>query len=532
MKVRFLLAITVLVGLSSKAQNIPIGSIDLIEQRGRNEQLLGNGNPQISYTLRPLALDLIDSTQTESNTINSEKVNIKALPITLTQQYNTFGPYGWNDGAMIPAKGYQTLLSAGFFAKYGILSVQLKPEYVFATNPDFEIFPLTESNGTRKVNVFYLNHTDLPAPFGNKSYSKLYWGQSNISVAINKFSIGLSTENMWWGPGTRNSLLMSNTAPGFLHFTFNTRQPIETFIGSFEGQIICGKLEGSGLSSPKSQFIINGIDYELPKSQDWRYINGLSINYHPKWVPGLFLGLNRTIQVYREEMGSSFSDYMPIFDPFQKKNLNSEDSKNRDQLASLFFRWVMKESKFEFYGESGWNDHSSTIWQLFDSPEHSRAYLFGFNKIFMLNKNKNKYLKVNFETTHLEQSADRIVRPAGAWYLHGTIQHGYTNQGEVIGAGIGPGSNLQTLDFSVWEKDKVWGIQVERYAHNMDFYYDAIPEYDRKWVDLAINTYAYKKYGNLGIQAKLNMAQMRNFQYQFEINKFNLQFQLSLQYQL
>ena len=59
--------------------------------------------------------------------------------------------------------------------------------------------------------------------------------------------------------------------------------------------------------------------------------------------------------------------------------------------------------------------------------------------------------------THLEQSADRIVRPAGAWYLHGIILHGYTNKGEVLGAGIGPGSNLQTLDFSVWEKDKVLG---------------------------------------------------------------------------
>ena len=112
---------------------------------------------------------------------------------------------------------------------------------------------------------------------------------------------------------------MSNKASGFLHFTLNTRQPIETFIGSFEGQIISGKLEGSGLTSPKSQFIIDGVDYELPKSNDWRYINGLSINYHPKWVPGLFVGLNRTIQVYHDDMGSSFSDYMPIFAPFQKE---------------------------------------------------------------------------------------------------------------------------------------------------------------------------------------------------------------------
>lgn len=532
MKIRFLLAITLLVGLSLKAQNIPVGSIDMAEQRARNEQLLSKGNPFISYTLRPLASDLIDTTKTKSSEINFKKVTVEALPIKLTQQYNTFAPNGWNDGSMIPAKGYQTLITAGVYAKYGILSVQLKPEYVFAANPDFEIFPSTESSSARLSYVNYLNHTDLPVPYGNQSYSKLNWGQSNISVAINKFSIGLSTENLWWGPGTRNSLIMSNTAPGFLHFTFNTRQPIETFLGSFEGQIICGKLEGSNISSPKSQFIIDGIDYELPKSNDWRYINGLSINYQPKWVPGLFVGLNRTIQVYRGDMGNNFSDYMPIFAPFQKKNLDGEDAKNRDQLASLFFRWVMKEAKFEFYGESGWNDHSSTLWDLFESPEHSRAYLFGFNKLFMLNKTKNKYLKVNFETTHLEQSADRIVRPAGAWYMHGIILHGYTNKGEVLGAGIGPGSNLQTLDFSVWEKDKVWGVQVERYAHNMDFYYDAYTHYNHKWVDLSLNTYAYRKFGNLGVQAKLNLSEMRNYQWQLENNKLNVQFQLSLQYQL
>jgi hypothetical protein len=433
---------------------------------------------------------------------------------------------------MIPTKGYQTFLTAGMYAQYGILSVQLKPEYVYAPNPNFDILPLTETNTARFANIFYLNTTDLPTPFGDQSYSKLNWGQSNISISIHDIAFGLSTENMWWGPGTRNSLIMSNNATGFLHFTLNTKKPIETCIGSFEGQIISGKLVGSGRTSPKSQFIIDGVDYEIPKSNDWRYINGISINYHPKWVPGLFLGLNRVIQVYHSDLGHSFSDYFPIIIPFQKKNLKNEDEKNRDQLASLFLRWAMKESKFEFYGESGWNDNSSTIWDLFDSPEHSRAYIFGFNKLFMLNKSKNKYLKVNFETTHLEQSADRLVRPAGAWYQHYQILQGYTNNGEVLGAGIGPGSNLQTLDFSVWEKDQVWGIQLERYAHNMDYYYDAYTDYDHKWVDLRLNTYAYKKFGDLGIQAKLNFAQMRNYQYQLENNKINVQFQLSLQYQL
>ena len=58
MKIYFTLAIIILLDLSLKAQNIPVGSIDMIEQRSRNEQLLGNGNPLISYTLRPLSLEI------------------------------------------------------------------------------------------------------------------------------------------------------------------------------------------------------------------------------------------------------------------------------------------------------------------------------------------------------------------------------------------------------------------------------------------------------------------------------------------
>jgi hypothetical protein len=529
MRIPFLILCSFFISIQIvNAQNIPVGSVDMIEQRSRNEQLLGNANPLISYTLRPLANELVDTVQT--NDIDSKKRIIKILPIRLIQQYNTFAPYGWNDGSMIPSKGYQIFLSAGMYAQYGILSMQLRPEYVYAPNPNYDIFSLNQPNSARIAYINFLNQTDLPAPFGDQSYSKLSWGQSNIKLNIKQFSIGLSTENLWWGPGVRNSLIMSNTAPGFLHFTLNTRKPVETIIGSFEGQIISGKLESSGLSIPKSQFIVDGVDYEIPKSNNWRYINGLSINYHPKWVRGLFVGLNRAIQVYNDEMGNDFSDYMPIFDPFQKKNVKSEDAKNRDQLASLFFRWVMKESKFEFYGEGGWNDHSSTIWDLYDSPEHSKAYLFGFNKLFMLNMKKNKYLKVNFETTHLEQSADRIVRPAGAWYMHWHVLQGYSNQGQVLGSGIGPGSNLQTLDFSVWENDKVWGVQIERYAHNMDFYYDAYTDYNHKWVDMNLNTYAYRRFGSLGFQAKLNTAWMRNYQWGLDNNKINVQGQITLEY--
>jgi hypothetical protein len=532
MNIKFWIISLLIIGNFANAQNIPIGSIDRIEDRLRNEQLLGKTDSLVSFALRPLPQSLISNNQMNLESKLPNKFLISALPIKLAQQYNTLAPMGWNDGAMIPAKGYQMLLSAGLYSSYGPLSFQLKPEYVFADNPNFEKFPLTENSFVQSSHILYLNDSDLPERFGEKSYQKLFWGQSSINVAINKFSIGLSTENLWWGPGQRNSLIMSNNAPGFLHFTLNTRKPISTCIGSFEGQLISGKLESSGLDSPDTDYMIDGVSYKVPKQQDWRYLSGLTINYQPKWIPGFFVGLNRVFQVYRNEMGHSFTDYFPVITPFQKKNAKDEETKNRDQLASLFLRWVLKESKFEIYAENGWNDHSSTIWDLFDSPEHSRAYLIGFTKIFILNSNKDNYLKFNFENTQMQQSADRIVRSAGAWYLHWLVRHGYTQESQVMGAGIGPSGNSQTLDFSIWNKEKVWGVQLERYAHNMDFYYDAYTEYNHKWVDLNLNTYAYRHFGNVGIQAKLNAAWMRNYQWQLENNKINIQFQLTLEYHL
>lgn len=528
MKLKFWLAFFILICGIIKAQNITVGSIDRIEDRLRNEQLLGRTDSLVSFTLRPLSQSLINGNQFNSEM--PKKWQIKALPLRLTQQYNTLAPMGWNDGAMIPAKGYQLLLSAGFYTSYGPLNIQLKPEYVYAANPNFQTFPLTETNFVRSLHIADLNYTDLPERFGDKYYQHLSWGQSSINVSIDKFSLGLSTENLWWGPGQRNSLIMSNNAPGFLHFSFNTRKPVSTVIGSFEGQLISGRLEASGFDSTPEQYILDGVDYKNPKKKDWRYLSGFTINYQPKWIPGLFIGLNRVFQMYHEDMGNSFTDYFPVITPFQKKNLDGEDAKRRDQLASLFVRWVLKESKAEVYFENGWNDHSSTIWDLFDSPEHSRAYLIGFSKIFILNSNKDNYLKFNFENTQMQQSADRIVRPAGPWYLHSQVLHGYTNQSQVIGAGVGPGGNSQTLDFSVWNKEKIIGVQLERYAHNLDFYYDAYTEYNHKWVDMNFNTYAYRRFGNLGIQAKLNTAWIRNYQWQLDDNKLNIQFQVTLEY--
>src|SRR5690606_29194775 len=90
-------------------------------------------------------------------------------PVVWHQQTNTVYPYGWNDGSMIPARGYQTQVSAGFFASYKFISVQFRPEFVYARNPRYQVMGTNEHNYWRwyrgRVNII-----DMPEHFGDGSY--------------------------------------------------------------------------------------------------------------------------------------------------------------------------------------------------------------------------------------------------------------------------------------------------------------------------------------------------------------------------
>lgn len=475
------------------AQSLPVGSIAL-EDYYLRKQLIGELDSNISFTVRPISPLLIDSKsgRATDSLLNpgkqiyasaSGKSKILILPFSWQQRYNGHPSYSRNDGAMIPAKGYQSLISAGFYAKAGPLSVQIKPEYVFA------------GNGTFREYKSHYGQADLPVRFGKDPYSKLSWGQSSVRLNFDPVSVGLSNENLWWGPGKQNSILMSNTAQGFKHLTLNTSRPVRTPIGSIEAQIVSGRLEGSG--------------YKEGLPDDWRYLSGMVFSYQPRWVPGLFLGLTRSFQIYNEDMDDSFGDYLPFLQAFQKKNTN-EDDKRRDQLTSVFARWLLAKSRAEVYFEYGLNDHSYNTRDFLMSPEHSRAYTLGMTKLMPYKGRKDEYIQLGMELTHMEQSIDRIIRNSGEWYMHSQVLHGYTNRGEVLGAGIGPGGNLQSVNIS-WVKGlKQIGLQLERYEHNGDL---ASAYGYGPWIDFsaaAVGNWDYKKFI---FNAKLQAIESVNYQW-------------------
>jgi len=521
------------------AQSLPVGSL-VLDDYYRMMQLLGKVDSNVSFTVRPIisastlkVKDVFDPDSTfkhdhwiEAGPVSFDKGRgaFQILPVSWQQQFNSDHPYGWNDGAMIPAKGYQTMVSGGFYFKYGPLSIQFRPEYVYAANPPFNGFA-SGHTGQDLIDYYaYHNQIDNPESFGSGAYSKAFWGQSSIRLTFGPVSIGLSNENLWWGPGIRNALILSDNAPGFKHITINTVRPIKTYIGSFEGQILAGQLEGTGLPPLPVTTLPDGTNLFVPKENDWRYFTGFNINYHPKWIPGFTIGLTRTFDAYYNDVKANggLSAYVPFFFPYAKQATDNAqgvavgDPFPRDQYTSFYARWLFTKAEAEVYFEYGLNDNSYNLEDFIGSPDHSRAYIFGLRKMFPVSGSKDQHILFSGEITQLSQSPDRIVRNSSGWYIHSTVTDGQTEEGQVLGAGTGSGGNLQSMDISWVSGLKKLGISFERYEHDVDFYEEFFPDINgnsRNWVDFAVALQGTWSYKNLIFNAKLQEIESLNYEW-------------------
>lgn len=526
------LLLIIVTHVAGVAQVLPVGTMAL-EDKYRRDQLLGRIDSALSFSIRPLYNDAlmmedvygVDRASSRTTGLISkpgDPIEIGLLPIAWQHQITSGFPYGWNDGSMIPNVGYQTQLSAGVYVRHKFFSVQLRPEFVYAQNKYYLGFD-GKTRPSWSVWYDYYNNIDMPEHFSEGSYTRLFPGQSSVRVHYGAFSGGLSTENLWWGPGIRNSLLMSNTAPGFLHGTINTTRPIHTLVGSFEGQFIIGKLDSSGFAPTKQGIPGHYDEFYIPKPKTWRYISGLTVAWQPKWVPGLSLGFAQSFVVNRSDQGSGLADYLSL--PFlgYKSTFNKDDAmqtgtgeqrRKRDAYVSFFGRWVMPKGNAEIYAEYGRNDLPWDNRDFIVQMDNSRAYTVGFRKLFPFNRAREEYFQLGIEATQTEKTRSLQVRTVNTWYIHPEVRHGYTHRGQLLGAGIGPGSNTQAI-YASWLKDaKQIGVQVERLVRLNDFYYTASSDIRRNWVDLGLSAFADWDYRNLIFSGRLHYAHSHNYQYE------------------
>lgn len=526
------------------AQSITLNE-RFLENHIRKNQLLGNVDQNFSFTIKPLNIgengfkvskDVFDSEQYAPTVFSffNKTSTLKILPLNYNFEYNSNHPYKRNNGSMIPNRGFQHLLSFGFFLKLGPLSIKLKPEYLNAENKDFQGFWTGHYDIIWNKRYRLWNYSDIPERFGEAEYKKLYLGQSSIKFNFKNIELGVSSENLWWGPSIRNSIMMSNNALGFNHITFNSSKPVNSIIGSFEWQFVTGRLENSGFKPPETERTFQGTINYVPKinqiweTDDWRYFQGYIITYNPKWVKGLSLGVIRWVQMYSALVEGKYTwmkgspNYFPLFSNiFRSNDLYEDYEAQTDQAAGIFWRWIWSDSNAEIYGEFHYNDSKQNIRDLLLDSDHSRAFTLGLQKIFKSSKS-DRYYHFKWEWTKMEQTGSRLIRDSGSWYAHQWVKDGYTNRGEVMGSAIGPGSNSQFFSFSNFNSKENYEIGIEIIDNDNDFYYLAFEDngdFRKYWKDYNLHFIYEKKF--LKYWINLNAVYSRSLNYQWELQEID-----------
>ena len=450
-------------------QRVPVG--DPLEDYVRLLQVAGRAD-LAPLSIRPLSLDrVLRSIGTEqrhpwqsrySPTGEDALGAWYGIPDPAVRAYwNSHHPVRRADGAVWQGKGGTLELAAGVTLGYGPVTATLYPSFIVTQNSEFEIVDVPTGLGISAYgDPWYGGTIDNPQRFGADGFSTFDLGQSSLWLDHGVLALGGGTENLWWGPAVRNGIVMSNNAPGFPHAFLGTSRPTDIAIGKVEVQWMWGRLA-------ESEYFDSDAD------NDGRYVTGLVFDFEPDPLPGLFLGGSRLFYQVIPPTGLDFSELFLVFQGVTKDSQSTPENPSgndeRDQLITLFARWVFPESGLEAYAEWARNDHARDLRDFLLQPGHAEGYTVGFQKVFDLAS--ANLLRVRAEATHLELSKTLLDRPTPTYYVHGIVRQGYTHRGQVVGASIGPGGNSQYLGIDLFtEWGKVGGFFL-REVHNNDAYF-------------------------------------------------------------
>ena len=530
-------------------QNSFFDDIHLMDYQ-RNKQLLNDSNGVITNSF------LIRSTSSfqylQSKLKGTTKDIVQSINFSFDQNNNSLQPISFNDGNMYPSRGWQERYSYGVNLKLLIFDINYQPEKLTVQNLPQEYYAGNTGDGNFMFKYFGMvaNNIDNFRQFGYDRIEEITLGQSRAGIKFKYMAAGVSNENIWWGPGKRNSLVFTNNAAGFKHYYLKTAEPIKTYIGSFEFAGVVGRLDTTKFTEIDQELLNACRPCKVFKNLDEREIDGITINYQPKWIPNFYIGYAYSRQFYRHAT-NAIGDTVNFF----SKDLPKQE------IGSMFFRFAMPDDHAEFYGEMGMPNEAPWPWKFF--KERMRpGFVFGATKFVPL-RLFDSYLSLNVEFTQLQLINSRDILYEGtpwgggkpnSWYLSTIVKQGWSNNGQLMGSSIGPGSNSQNISLS-WNKgyNKI-GVFVERTVFNNDFYYSVYYNpyaqngygyYNRYWVDLTQRLeLQLMPIKNILLSASFTNTHALNYRWiriedgsAYDVpsiysDKYNQQFQMSIKYLL
>jgi hypothetical protein len=392
----------------------------------------------------------------ESARPDDGRVHVGLAPVSLEMESNSQYRRDRNNGAFRGGVGASTSVSAGVTAEWRWLSLQVAPRVIRDANDEFEIMPVDAAGVSPYVNPFHIYVLDFPQRFGTDTETRFDPGQSYVRLGTRHFESGVSTENIWLGASQVHPIMLSATAPGFPHAFAGTAEPIDIWIGKIGAQAVWARVDESAF-------------FDQQPDNDHRLFAATVIEFSPRWIPGLHLGIAR---VYHETIPPEGLPLGYWVGSIIDTGITWGTGGNRadgNGIGALLARWVLPEAGFEAWGEWSREDTPHDVWDLIEEPDWTQAYAFGFQQLATF---RHARLRWYGELIHLGEAAPvRAGKGHFSYYTHGAAQGGHTHDGQILGSAAGPGSDAQIVGMDAFHQYGMTGLWLERTRYDEDTYY-------------------------------------------------------------
>lgn len=366
-----------------------------------------------------------DSTETNWFTAGIDRsVKLKLYGPEWFNSYNTKAPYGQNDGALWQGKGYNTSLTAGARLEAFGFEATFKPQVSWSQNREFDYMPGVYGS---EYSYFWKGNIDLVQRYGDSSFWTFDWGDTEIRYSWNNFTVGFGFQSPWLGPAFLNPMLGSNNAGTYPKFDIGLRKTkvympyTDWYLGEMEGRAWLGYLTESDY-------------FDNDSTNNHRQLTGFSAAYSPSILPELTLSINKISLARWDEKSAKYLN--PLYD----------SNEVEDQKVSFGADLLFPTVGFEVYGELGIDDYNG---RGFADPFHTMIYTVGTIKelTFIKKVTKSKLeSELIFEWSNFGMSQDfQLEWKYMGYYSHSLISQGYTQNGQIIGAGSGYFGNSQYI---------------------------------------------------------------------------------------
>ncbi len=470
------------------------------EERVRDAHLLTRRDPS-GFLLRSASTALRQFEPTR-------RLVVRPLAPAARLTSNSDIPFSLNDGAQWSGRGLSSLVRAGAEARWGPVRAVLAPEVTYAANRAFDFRPSDRPDLSPFASPWRVGASsiDLPSRFGDRAYTRVTLGQSSLAVRARSIEFGAATENAFWGPGRWSALTLSANAEGVPHAFLRTARPLRTPLGDVEARYLVGVLT-------PSTFLDTAV------TRVYRSLSGAAVTLRPAAARNVTLGLTRAVVAAVGDRTHDVAGHaLDALLRWQAPPVDSAGRLRADQLTGVFARWLFPDDHAEVYAEWARQTTPRSIREFLAAPQEGAALTVGARALRPLGRGPAdaRYLRFELELTNTEQSIAFRARPTPApFYTGRATREGFTQRGQLLGAGVGPGASAQWLATDYVTRAGALGLVLGRVRWANDALYEQPnANFFRHDVSTLLGARAQARLPGVDVQGEATWARRYNYLFQ------------------